>query len=115
MRRSRSTLPFRALCYPILGTILLLSGCGGSNSAAGGPKTEEEARYASIRKLGEGYSKGAVAEARKKAVLEGKAKPETPGRPDRRRRSDPSSANPSPVLDPERASWIRPFVVEVSH
>jgi hypothetical protein len=75
VRRSRLTIAFHALCCSVLSSVVLLSGCGGSGSAAAGPKTEEEARYKSIRKLGEGYTKEALEEARKKAVLEGKAKP----------------------------------------
>ncbi len=75
MRRSRSTLASCALCCSVLGTVVLLSGCGGSGSAASGPKTEAEARYESIKKVGGSYSKEAAAEAREKAVQEGKAKP----------------------------------------
>jgi hypothetical protein len=73
VRRDLSTSVFRTLACLILGQIILIAGCGGSSSE-GAAKTEEEARFKGLRSLGESNTKQAIADAKKKAAQELKAK-----------------------------------------
>ena len=76
LRSERSSIVFRGLACLVLGKAIFLTGCGGSGTAGSDvPKTEADARYQTLRKLGEGHTPEALADAMKKAgVVEKKNK-----------------------------------------
>jgi len=76
LRSERSSIVFRGLACLVLGKAILLTGCGGSGTAGSDvPKTETEARFKGLQKLGEGHTQQALADAMKKAgVVEKKVK-----------------------------------------
>lgn len=67
MRRERSSVVIWGLTCFVFGKAILLSGCGSGSAGSDRPKTETEARYRSLKKLGEGHTLEALAEAKKKA------------------------------------------------
>ncbi len=73
MRRDGPIHVFRIITRLILGHVILIAGCGGSDSS-GAVHSEEQARYESVRKLGESNTKQALADAKKKAAQERKEK-----------------------------------------
>ncbi len=76
MCSKRSSIVFRGLACLVLGKAIFLTGCGGSGAAGSDvPKTETDARYQALRKLGEGHTQEALADAMKKAgVVQKKGK-----------------------------------------
>ncbi len=68
MRSERTSIVFRGVSCFVLGKAIFLTGCGGSGNAGSDvPKTGADARYQSLRKLGEGHTPQALADAKKKA------------------------------------------------
>jgi hypothetical protein len=76
VRRGGSTIIKGVLSGLMLGNAILLGGCGGSSSTGAGVsvKTEEEARFKTLRKLGDSNTKQALSEMKKKAAAERKEK-----------------------------------------
>ncbi len=73
MRRTCSSRLLGMLMILSVGSLLVLSGCGGSSSSASGPVTEEGGRFKSLQKLGSQNSKEIIA-AKKKQALQERAK-----------------------------------------
>jgi hypothetical protein len=82
VRRDRSTFLLRGLLGLSLGTLLVLCGCGGTNSAGDNTaSTPEGKRFKAMQKLGAAQTKADLAEKRKEALAElARKKEATPGR-----------------------------------
>jgi len=76
LRSERPSIVFRSLACLVLGKAIFLTGCGSSGNAGSDvPKTESDARYQALKKLGETHTPEALADAKKKAgVVEKKSR-----------------------------------------